>query len=611
MPETLRTRHGDAHQTARLGLDYFERVILAFAFLVVVLTPQLVQAQSLTRDGRLKIISYNVQFLPQIVSFANKRPLPKYRAATIGKALADYDIVGLNELFAETPRDLLVAELQKTWGDSFHSFLSPKVDEARYAGGLAIFSRLPFVDTNVHTYVHFSKLEERGIKADGFVTKGVLHARLATTVDRDPKLSIDLFVTHLESQDAKARAEQYVEFADFVKLQSSPDRPVILMGDFNTRGDQEHLERKDSAYHRLTGLIQEARPESPLVDLWTSLGKGPGGTSDQLIESGGSRIDYIFTMNSQSSLTQLDATEVKVNRFHDAKVIALSDHSAVEAVLQVKQASTSLNLTSLNSTPLKSQQLDATNSEKLPRLVLIGDSTVKNGSGKGNDTLWGWGQVLEKYFDATKIQIENRALGGRSSRSYLTEGHWEKSLERLRPGDFLLIQFGHNDGGQMFEGDRPRASIKGNSDETTEGVVAATGEAETVHSYGWYLRKYVSDAKAKGAIPIIISLIPRNRWEGDKVIRSSEDYAKWAKEAAKQSGADFIDLNDRVATFYEKLGKENVGKMLFTEKDWTHTTQAGAEMNAAQLALAIHQSPECTLREYLTNDVRRANFPTP
>ncbi len=570
---------------------------IPFALIALfVFTAQLTQAQSLTRGGQLKIISYNVQFLPQIVSFANKRPLPEYRAATIGKALTGYDIVGLNELFAETPRDLIIGELQKAWGDSFHSFLSPKVDESRYTGGLAIFSRLPFLETNVHTYVHFSKPEERGIKADGFVTKGVLHARLATTVDRDPKLAIDLFVTHLESQDPNARAEQCVEFAEFVKLHCSPDRPVILMGDFNTRGDQEHLDNKDSAYHRLTGLIQEARPESPLVDLWTSLGKGPGGTSDQLIESGGSRIDYIFTMNSKSSATKLDATEVKVNRFHDAKVIALSDHSAVEAVLQVKQDSSTSNLSS---------------NDTLPRLVLIGDSTVKNGSGKGDDQLWGWGQVIDKYIDASKIQIENRALGGRSSRSYLSEGLWEKSLERLRPGDFLLIQFGHNDGGQMFDGDRPRASITGNSDETIEGVVAATGKSETVHSYGWYIRKYVADAKAKGATPIVLSLVPRNRWAGDKVIRSSNDYAIWAKEAAEQSGAHFIDLNEQVASFYEKIGKEDVSKLFFTEKDWTHTTRAGAEFNAAMVALAIHQSVECKLRDYLIQVVRRENFPKP
>ncbi|MGC6441359.1 MAG: GDSL-type esterase/lipase family protein, partial [Rubripirellula sp.] len=106
-----------------------------------------------------------------------------------------------------------------------------------------------------------------------------------------------------------------------------------------------------------------------------------------------------------------------------------------------------------------------------PRLVLIGDSTVKNGSGKGDSGLYGWGQVLNRHFDLARIEIENRALGGRSSRSYLTEGLWQKSLDRVRPGDFVLMQFGHNDGGQMFDGDRPRASIKGNSDEAIDGVV--------------------------------------------------------------------------------------------------------------------------------------------
>ena len=235
------------------------------------------------------------------------------------------------------------------------------------------------------------------------------------------------------------------------------------------------------------------------------------------------------------------------------------------------------------------------------RLILIGDSTVKNGSGRGDGGLWGWGQVLQSRFDDSQLVVENRALGGRSSRTYLTEGLWEKTLERVRPGDFVLMQFGHNDGGQMFNGTRPRASIKGNSDETVDGVLEATGNAETVHSYGWYLRRYIADTKARGATPIVLSLIPRDRWENDRVIRSAADYALWAREAAEQTQTFFIDLNELVARRYEHLGAQKVGSEFFTEDDWTHTTKAGAEFNADCIADTLRALTVCHLRDFLNN----------
>ncbi|QEG35417.1 rhamnogalacturonan acetylesterase [Bythopirellula goksoeyrii] len=233
------------------------------------------------------------------------------------------------------------------------------------------------------------------------------------------------------------------------------------------------------------------------------------------------------------------------------------------------------------------------------RLVLIGDSTVKNGSGKGEGGLWGWGQVLADHFDLDRIEIENRALGGRSSRTYLTEGLWEKSLERLRPGDFVLMQFGHNDGGDKFKGNRPRASIKGNGEETVNGVVEISGKEEAVHSYGWYLRKYISDAKAKGATPVVLSLVPRDRWEAGRVIRSNRDYGKWASEAAEQEDALFIDLNEIVSLRYEEIGEKKVGQELFTQEDWTHTTRDGAEVNAACVVEGIKSLQDCSLKQYL------------
>ncbi|QDU55894.1 GDSL-type esterase/lipase family protein [Aeoliella mucimassa] len=242
---------------------------------------------------------------------------------------------------------------------------------------------------------------------------------------------------------------------------------------------------------------------------------------------------------------------------------------------------------------------DDTSSIGKPTLYLIGDSTVRCGSGQGGGGMWGWGSVIDRHFDTTKINVDNRALGGRSSRTYLTEGRWQQVLDQLKPGDYVLMQFGHNDGGQMFAGDRPRASIKGNSDETRDGVVEATGTAETVHSFGWYLRKYASETQQRGATPVVLSLIPRDRWIDGKVIRASNDYGKWASQAAEQVGAEFIDLNAIVAERYEQDGQLRVHAEYFTPKDHTHTSRTGAMVNAACVVAGIRNLTSCDLKDYL------------
>ena len=229
-----------------------------------------------------------------------------------------------------------------------------------------------------------------------------------------------------------------------------------------------------------------------------------------------------------------------------------------------------------------------------PTLFLIGDSTVKN-SAKGQV---GWGSVIGRFFDDKKIRVENRALGGRSSRSYLREGLWEKVAAELQPGDFVVMQFGHNDNGPL-DAQKARASIKGNSDEAQEVTIKETGAKETVHSYGWYLRTYIRDAKSKGATPIVCSLVPRNLWVEGKVLRAANDFAKWAREAAQQGGASFLDLNEIVATRYDKEGQQKVSAEYFTSVDHTHTSQPGAEVNAACVVEGIRGLTECPLREYL------------
>ena len=120
-------------------------------------------------------------------------------------------------------------------------------------------------------------------------------------------------------------------------------------------------------------------------------------------------------------------------------------------------------------------------------------------------------------------------------------------MVRLRKGDYVIMQFGHNDAGPLDDTARARGTIRGIGDESKEIFNPKTKKQEVVYTYGWYMRKYIRDAKAKGAVPIVCSPIPRNDWKEGKVARSTESYAKWAREVAQQEGAAFIDLNELVA----------------------------------------------------------------
>ena len=235
----------------------------------------------------------------------------------------------------------------------------------------------------------------------------------------------------------------------------------------------------------------------------------------------------------------------------------------------------------------------------LPTLYLVGDSTVRNGRGDGANGQWGWGEPLVDFFDASKINVVNRALGGLSSRTYITEGRWDELLAMLKPGDFVVFQFGHNDSGPLDDSSRARGTIPGVGDESREIDNPITKKHEVVYTYGWYMRKYVTDTLAKRAIPILCSPIPRKIWKDGKVVRNSENYGGWARQVAESEKVAFVDLNEIIARRYDALGEAQV-EPLFADPH-THTSRAGAELNAESVVAGLKALAGNPLGPYLSD----------
>ncbi|MBB5061984.1 rhamnogalacturonan acetylesterase [Granulicella mallensis] len=226
---------------------------------------------------------------------------------------------------------------------------------------------------------------------------------------------------------------------------------------------------------------------------------------------------------------------------------------------------------------------DAALNPKLPTVFIVGDSTARNGANLG------WGDHVGPLFDTSRINVANRAVAGRSSRTYINEGRWIKVLSEMKPGDFLLLQMGHNDGGDLG-GAKPRGTLKGIGDETkdvpqTTGPLA--GQVETVHTYGWYMRKMIDEAKAKSVQPMILTLTIRNIWKDGHVERDM-GYTTFIRQIADQEHIPVIDMATLEADRLEALGQEKTA--LLFPIDHTHTSPEGAEKNAQSVADALRAS---------------------
>ena len=235
-----------------------------------------------------------------------------------------------------------------------------------------------------------------------------------------------------------------------------------------------------------------------------------------------------------------------------------------------------------------------------PTLYLIGDSTVRTGRrGDGANGQWGWGAPVADFFDRSRLNVENHAMGGTSSRTFRTLGLWQAVLDQVKAGDYVIMQFGHNDNGPVNDDRRARGTLQGNGEETEAIDNMLTGRHEIVHTYGWYIRRIIRETKAKGATPIVCSPIPRNLWTDGLVNRSVNSYALWASQAAQEEGAPFIDLNRLICDQYDRDGREKVTALYFDGNETTHTNAMGAQINAACLVQGIKALAGVPLADYL------------
>ncbi|KAH9924622.1 SGNH hydrolase [Epithele typhae] len=212
-----------------------------------------------------------------------------------------------------------------------------------------------------------------------------------------------------------------------------------------------------------------------------------------------------------------------------------------------------------------------------PKVYLAGDSTMaKGGGGSGTD---GWGQYLQASLK--NAVVVNDAIAGRSARSYMNEGRFQAIVDVVQPGDFVVIEFGHNDGGSLSTTDNGRTDCFGDSTQTC--ISPTTGE--TVYTFVFYEVQAGKALMAKGAKVIFSSQTPNNPWETGTFTYGANRFVGYAQTAAKAIGAMYVDHGQYVANEFQRRGAAAVDA--FFPLDHTHTSVAGAQVVAAQFVKAV------------------------
>lgn len=280
--------------------------------------------------------------------------------------------------------------------------------------------------------------------------------------------------------------------------------------------------------------------------------------------------------------------------------------SAAEGILASNDPQVAFLKSCLNDR-VNPKRCDQNRQQGKPMVFLCGDSTGKN-EDSNPDGMWGWGSQGYTVFDANKCVFQNQAKAGRSTRTYIDEGRWEEVYNSLQKGDVVLIQFGHNDIGGIKDG-KERGVIASAKDSCAVYRMESSGIYQVIYSYGWYLKKMIRDTQEKGAIPVLLSLTPRNEWhEGNGhsrgfiypvkektgksyIERRNETYGSWCRTVARETGCEFVDIHNITANALDKMGPKKAAS--YFKNDHTHTSLKGAQLNAQSLAKGLRdiQSP--------------------
>lgn len=211
--------------------------------------------------------------------------------------------------------------------------------------------------------------------------------------------------------------------------------------------------------------------------------------------------------------------------------------------------------------------------ERKPVIYMIGDSTMANKNLAKEGPERGWGQMLPGFL-STDIVVDNHARNGRSSRSFRGEGLWEKVISQVKEGDYVFIQFGHND----------------------QKIKAPKRYSDPKTDFRKHLREYIQETRAKGGIPVLFTSIARRHFSGDTLIDTHGEWITATKAVAEEEKVPLIDLNKTTTEWLKSLGDEPSRKYfmwldtltspLFPKgkKDNTHLNVTGARQ-VARLAV--------------------------
>ena len=240
------------------------------------------------------------------------------------------------------------------------------------------------------------------------------------------------------------------------------------------------------------------------------------------------------------------------------------------------------------------------------RVHTIGDSTMSDYKPAATPKR-GWGMYLQVFFNQDSIEVNNRGKSGASTRTfYETENLWPSVKRQMKAGDYLIIQFAHND--EKCKGEDvyvQNAKVRAEGKDT----LAVMRGTEPNTTYKQYLRKFINEAREMGVKPILMSPICRAYFKDGKINEEGrhnltsermnelknegdKDYVRCMREVAEEMQVPFLDMTERTREMYESEGQEICMKRYFNCGDKTHTGQEGGMLNAHLAYLLIKNSPE-------------------